>query len=100
LPARFIIDKARQRGTLTPGALVAETTSGTFGLALAMVSQLHGHPLSLISDPAIDAPLRRRLEDLGATVHIVREPARTGGYQRARLDLLEQVLAQNPGSFC
>jgi cysteine synthase A len=100
LPARFIIRKALQEGTLQPGGLIAETTSGTFGLALAMVARLGGHPLTLVSDPAIEPPLKRRLEDLGATVHIVREPGPTGGFQQARLAILEQILAKNPGSFC
>jgi len=100
LPARFIVRKALEEGRLRPGGLIAETTSGTFGLALAMVARLQGLRLTLVSDPAIDAPLRRRLEDLGAHVHIVREPGPTGGYQQARLAVLERVLAQNPGSFC
>ena len=100
LPARFIVRKAREEGELRPGGLIAETTSGTFGLALAMVARLQGHPLTLVSDPAIDAPLKRRLEDLGAAVHIVRDPGPTGGYQQARLAVLEGILAENPGSFC
>ena len=100
LPARFIVRKALEEGELEPGGLIAETTSGTFGLALAMVARLGGHPLTLVSDPAIDAPLQRRLEDLGATVHIVREPGPTGGFQQARLAVLERVLAGNLGSFC
>lgn len=100
LPARFIVRKALEDGELRPGGLIAETTSGTFGLALAMVARLGGHPLTLVSDPAIDPPLQRRLEDLGATVHIVRQPGPTGGFQQARLAVLEQVLAGNPGSFC
>ena len=40
LPARFIIRKALEVGELRPGGLIAETTSGTFGLALAMVARL------------------------------------------------------------
>ena len=100
LPARFIIRKALDEGELRPGGLIAETTSGTFGLALAMVARLGGHPLTLVSDPAVDAPLQRRLEDLGATVHVVREPGATGGFQQARLGVLERILAENPGSFC
>ena len=100
LPAEFIIRKALESGALAPGSLIAETTSGTFGLALAIVARLRGHPLTLVSDPAIDAPLQRRLEDLGAVVHVVREPSASGGFQRARLDLLEQVLSEHPGSFC
>ena len=100
LPARYIVRKALDEGELQPGGLIAETTSGTFGLALAMVARLQGHPLTLVSDPAIDPPLRRRLEDLGATVHIVDKAGPTGGFQQARLAVLEQVLADNPGSFC
>lgn len=100
LPARFIVRKAVEEGELEPGGTIAETTSGTFGLALAMVARLGGHPLTLVSDPAIDPPLQRRLEDLGATVHIVRRPGATGGYQQARLAVLERILAETPGSFC
>jgi S-sulfo-L-cysteine synthase (3-phospho-L-serine-dependent) len=100
LPARFIVNKALEQGELRPGGLIAETTSGTFGLALAMVARLLGHPLTLVSDPAVDAPLRRRLEDLGATVHVVREPGLSGGFQQARLEVLERLLAATPGSFC
>jgi cysteine synthase len=100
LPARYIVHKALEEGELRPGGLIAETTSGTFGLALAMVARLGGHPLTLVSDPAVDASLRRRLEDLGATVHIVREAGPSGGFQQARLKVLEQLLEANPGSFC
>lgn len=100
LPARFILRKALESGELRPGGLIAETTSGTFGLSLAMVARLLGNPLTLVTDPAIDPPLRRRLEDLGATLHVVREPGPTGGFQGARLEVLERVLADNPGSFC
>lgn len=99
LPARFIVRRALDEGELAPGALIAESTSGTFGMALAMVARMHGHPLTLVSDPAIDPPLQRRLEDLGATVHIVREAGPRGGYQQARLAVLARVLAEHPGSF-
>lgn len=99
LPARFIVQRALEEGHLEKGGLIAESTSGTFGLALAMVARLRAHPLTLVSDPAIEPPLQRRLEDLGATVHIVREPASVGGFQCARLNVLERLLDQNPRSF-
>jgi cysteine synthase len=99
LPARFIIRKALEQGELEPGGAIAESTSGTFGLALAMVARLQRHPLTLVSDPAIDPPLRRRLEDLGATVHIVSDASASGGFQQARLRRLHEVLAEHPGTF-
>ncbi|MGH9938122.1 MAG: pyridoxal-5-phosphate-dependent protein subunit beta, partial [Blastocatellia bacterium] len=37
LPARFVLDRARDEKLLEPSQVVIETTSGTFGLALAML---------------------------------------------------------------
>ncbi|HEX6912869.1 MAG TPA: cysteine synthase family protein [Longimicrobium sp.] len=100
LPARHMVDRAAAEGELPPGGLIAETTSGTFGLSLAMLANQRGYRLTLVSDPAIDPPLRRRLEQLGATVHMVTQPSPEGGYQRPRLEALEKILAGNPGSWC
>src|SRR6185369_5013174 len=40
LPASFILDRARDAKLVHPGSVVIETTSGTFGIALAMVCNL------------------------------------------------------------
>lgn len=93
LPARFMLERARASGQLRPGSMVVETTSGTFGLGLAMLCRLRGYRLTLVSDPAIDAPFQRRLEDLGAVVDIVRTPRAVGGFQRARLERLAELRA-------
>lgn len=100
LPARFMLDRARDAGLVEPGSLVIETTSGTFGLALAIICAVRGYRLILVSDPAIDTPLQQRLEDLGAQVEIVREAAPNGGYQRARLNRMLEIGRQNPQHFC
>lgn len=68
-----------------------ETTSGTFGLALAMECSLRDQPLVLVSDPAVDPALRRRLRDLGAQVVIVERPASAGGFQQARTEVSAQL---------
>ena len=99
LPARHILDQAREEGLLDPGTVVIESTSGTFGLALAMECRLRGHPLVLVSDPAVDPRLRRRLRDLGAAVDIVAEPAAEGGYQQARLDRLAELRSRHTRHF-
>ena len=99
LPARHILDRAREDGLLEPGTVVIESTSGTFGLALAMECRLRGRPLVLVSDPAVDPALRRRMRDLGAAVDIVAEPAPDGGYQRARLDRLAELRSRHPRHF-
>lgn len=99
LPARHILERARQDGSLEPGTVVIETTSGTFGLALAMECSLRGHPLVLVSDPAVDPALRRRLRDLRAQVVIVERPAPVGGLQQARLDRMVELRARHPRHF-
>jgi S-sulfo-L-cysteine synthase (3-phospho-L-serine-dependent) len=100
LPAHFILDRARDEGLLGPGSVVIETSSGTFGLALAMLCNLRGYRLIIVSDPAIEPPLQRRMEDLGTRVEIVRDPSPVGGFQQARLERMAEMRAANPGSFC
>ncbi|MFD5445547.1 cysteine synthase family protein [Streptomyces tendae] len=100
LPARYILKRAHSRGDLDAGTVIVETTSGTFGLALAMQSALMERELMLVSDPAIDANLYRRLTDLGATIEICQEPAPVGGYQEARLRRLAEIRAELPSTFC
>src|SRR5215471_16895961 len=65
IPARYMIRRALERGDLSPGGRVVETSSGTFALALAMVCRLEGFPLSLICDPAVNPALRAQLTQLG-----------------------------------
>jgi cysteine synthase A len=102
VPARFILRRAARDGRLDPGTVIVETTSGTFGLALAMQAVHLERRLILVSDPVIDERLYRRLTDLGAVVD--RVPAEAGavpgGFQAARLDRLAQVRAEHPATFC
>lgn len=99
LPARFILDRAREAGLVRPGSVVIETTSGTFGLALATVCALRDYRLILVSDPVIDDALKRRLTDLGARVEIVTGESTVGGVQQARLDRVTELRAAHPDHF-
>ncbi|MFE0020223.1 cysteine synthase family protein [Amycolatopsis sp. NPDC059021] len=100
IPARHILRQAREAGVLGPGTAVIETTSGTFGLALAMECALTGNPLTLVGDPVIDVRLHRRLTDLGARVEIVTSAGEPGGVQGARLARLAEIRASTPDHFC
>jgi len=99
LPARHIVDRAETLGTLTSGTTIIETSSGTFGLGLAMVCRQRGYPLIVVGDPVIDVDLRCRLEMLGARVEIVEDDGRPGGIQAARLARVEDLRREYPGSF-
>ena len=99
LPANFILERAKDAGLIRPGSTIIETTSGTFGLALAIHCALKGYNLILVSDPVVDESLKRRMEELGATVDIVTKPALDGGFQRSRLDRMAQLQAEHPDHF-
>lgn len=99
LPARFMLDRAHQSGLLDRQTVIIETSSGTFGLALAILCNLRSLPLILVSDPGVDLGLRRRLKGLSARLEIVPGPAEKGGYQKARLDRLEQLKNEFPRHF-
>lgn len=101
MPAKYMLQEAEKKGELKSASKIVETTSGTFGLALAMLSAVKGYDLVLFSDPAIDDRLLRRLKDLGAKVEIieVENPAKHGGYQKLRLDRLLNYLEENPDAF-
>ncbi|GGK22727.1 cystathionine beta-synthase [Pilimelia terevasa] len=100
IPARYILRRAVADGRIGADTVIVETTSGTFGLALAMQAAQLRRRLVLVSDPAIDDRLHRRLTDLGAVVERVRGEAAVGGYQQARLDRLAEVQAERPDHFC
>lgn len=94
LPAKYIIEQALARGTLTHGMKVLETSSGTFALGLAVICQERGFQLEIFTDPVMDKGLENRLSSLGAEVFIITEKAKQGGYQRSRLDALHARMRQ------
>jgi cysteine synthase A len=99
IPASFIIERAEASGQIGPETLVVESTSGTFGLALAMVCAERGHRLTIVGDDAIDSAMRMRIESLGAELLYARKPARIGGIQQARLDLVAELRRRNPDHY-
>ena len=99
LPARFMVDRAHASGRLKRGGRIVETTSGTFGLAIAMISAVRGYKLTLITASTLTEPkFTRRLERLGAAVLTIDDPLGDGN-QRGRLDRLKQILDANPDIY-
>lgn len=90
---------ARASGRLRPGAPVVESTSGTLGLGLAFAGQALGHPVVLVVDDELEPAMRTLLRAHGARLEVVARPHAEGGWQRARLDRLRQVLHELPGAF-
>ncbi|MEU6788766.1 cysteine synthase family protein [Nonomuraea angiospora] len=96
--ARQMILHARKTGELTDGAPVVESSSGTMALGLALVGPPLGHEVHIVTDPRIDPLTLAKLRTLGAAVHIV-DRMGEGGWQRARLNRLDQLMRDLPGAY-
>ncbi|VVE58911.1 cysteine synthase [Pandoraea horticolens] len=98
LPARIVIDSATRSGKLPPrGGIIAESSSGTFGLGLALIAKPREHRLIIVTD-CLDSCLEAQLSVLGVDVHFV--PPRPGlNIQEARLARLQELLKDNPDAF-
>jgi len=99
LPARYMLDRAEESGALQPGGQIVETSSGTFAMALAMLSAVRGYGLTVVSATSLmDDSFKGRLEQLGASVRLVEDENRTGN-QDGRLAELQHVLDSKPGAL-
>lgn len=99
LPAHHIVTTAVRSGDIGPDTMIVESTSGTFGLALAMTAALAGRRLTLVTDPAMDERLCRRVADLGATIDMCRTSSAAGEFQTVRLERLAEIRRRHPDTF-
>ncbi|MEO3803445.1 PLP-dependent cysteine synthase family protein [Nonomuraea sp. B1E8] len=98
--ALHIVGRARARGDLSPGAMIVESTSGTFGLGLALAGIAYGHPVTVVTDPGMEAIIETLLVSYGVRVETVTQAHPRGGWQQARLDRVARLLASDPSSYC
>mgnify|MGYP003489893605 CR=1 FL=1 len=89
-----IILDAEARGTLKPGQMVVEATSGNTGIALAMVCAAKGYPFVSFMVETFSIERRKVMRALGAKVILTPGPERgTGMVQRA------EAFAKKHGAF-
>jgi cysteine synthase B len=75
-PAKSMILKALQRGTLKPGMKLIEPTSGNTGIALAMIAAVSGFEMHLVMPESATAERVKTMRAYGAVVHLT--PAEKG----------------------
>lgn len=90
---------ARSRGELRPGGTIVESTSGTLGIGLLFAGQALGHPVVLVVDDELEQSMRALLTAYGARLEVVTSPHPVGGWQRARLDRIDELRAEQPDSY-
>ena len=92
-PALSMITRAEQRGTIKPGDILIEATSGNTGIALAMAAAMRGYRMILIMPEHLSIERRQVMRAFGA--EIVLTP-KAGGMEAAR-DLSEKMRDEGKG---
>jgi cysteine synthase A len=99
-PALHMVDRARRRGELRPGATIIESTSGTLGLGLVLAGMIYRHPVTLVTDIGMEPMMRRLLTAYGARIELIDQPHPTGGWQEARRQRVQALREDDPTAYC
>jgi cystathionine beta-synthase/cysteine synthase A len=91
-----IVDEAEREGLLRPGSTIIESSSGNFGRALAMIGAVRGYRVVIVADPNVQRSAISFYRAMGAEVEMVELPAPEGGFQRARIDRVQELLVADP----
>ncbi len=94
-PALFMIDDARKRGLLRPGARIVEATSGNMGIGLAQIAVLFRHPVTIVMPEGMSQERVSHLKALGATVELTP----SGGGMQAAIDRAQEIMQSESGAF-
>jgi 2,3-diaminopropionate biosynthesis protein SbnA len=97
-PAMHIIGQGLRTGRIAPGSHIVESSSGNFGVALAMVCRVHRLPLTIVVDPNVTSANLALLREFGATVDMVRDQDTGGGYLQQRLRRVRELVDVLPGA--
>jgi cysteine synthase len=95
--ALAIVDDARARGVLRPGATLVEATAGNTGVGLALVAAAHGYGLVCVMPEKMSVDKRVALRSLGARVVITPNapPSSPDNFRN-----VAERMAEEHGWFC
>lgn len=99
--AVYLIEDAERRGLLKPGGTIVESSSGNFGIGLAMVGASRGYRVMIVVDAKTAPPMRRILRAYGAELIDVplSEADANGSMQVARMRRAAELAAAIPGAW-
>lgn len=99
--AVYLVDHAEAQGLLRPGSTIIESSSGNFGIGLAIVGAARGYRVIIVVDAKTAAPMRRTLLAYGAELVDVplHEADASGSMQKARMQKAQELSEQIPNAW-
>jgi len=94
--AHHIIRRGYQRGTLRPGAMIVEATSGNTGISFSAIGRALGHPVTIFMPDWMSQERKDLIRSLGAKVRLVSKEQ--GGFLGS-IRLAEEYAASIENSF-
>lgn len=98
-PALHIVEAAERLGLLNPGGTIIESSSGNFGISLAMIGAARGYHVIVLVDSKTTAANMHVLNAFGAETIVVDEPDDTGSFHKTRILMANQLARETEGSF-
>ncbi|MFE5868485.1 pyridoxal-phosphate dependent enzyme [Streptomyces roseifaciens] len=92
-----MVEDAERNGRLGPGRRLIESSSGSLGIALAVVAAGKGYSFTCVTDPNASAQSVAAIKALGADVVQVDERDLNGGFLGTRIAYIRDRLAAEPG---
>jgi cysteine synthase A len=99
--AVYLVTRAEEEGLLVPGGTIIESSSGNFGVGLAMVGAVRGYRVMIVVDAKTPPPFRRLLKAYGAELVDVplHEADESGSMQKARMKRARELAATIPNAW-
>jgi N-(2-amino-2-carboxyethyl)-L-glutamate synthase len=94
--AAAMVDDAERSGRLPPGGHIIESSSGSLGVALAMIAAAKNYEFTCVVDPNISHISLSAIRAFGAHVLAVDRVDSNGGYLQSRLDAVQRCLEADP----
>jgi cysteine synthase A len=85
--ARYIIERAEERGELKPGSVIVEATSGNTGIGLSMVAAIKGYKLIIVMPEHMSLERQKIMTGLGAELCLTPTPDSFAG-SRSRVEAM------------
>lgn len=91
-----MVEDAERAGIAGPGDRIIESSSGSLGVALALVAAAKGHPFTCVTDPNTSPHSVALMRALGAEVVEVSRRDANGGFLGTRIAYIRERVAAEP----